>query len=37
MVVLSDIIVFGYAYVFDEMVWLLVWFGLVWKFESLKG
>ena len=26
MVVLSDIIVFGYAYVFDEMVWLLVWF-----------
>ena len=28
MVVLSDIIVFGYAYVFDEMVWLLVWFGL---------
>ena len=28
MVVLSDIMVFGYAYVFDEMVWLLVWFGL---------
>ena len=28
MVVLSDIIVFGYASVFDEMVWLLVWFGL---------